>query len=88
MHLLPQTVPSPLGPGELHLPQLRRRPVLLPNEGHNDRVLALKDGLRAGQAASVKADEVPMLFLRPDGEHLVAALLVEPYVGVPESTAI
>ena len=53
------------------------------DEGHHQCVLPLNNRLWARQARSVHPDKIAVLFLRPHGEHLATALLVELHVPVP-----
>lgn len=75
--------PAPVPLGEVDLPELRRGPVVLPDERQDQRVLPLLERLRARHPGAVEAEEVAVLLLGPDGEHLLPALLVEPHAPVP-----
>ncbi len=49
----------------------------LPDEGQQEGFAALLNGLRAGHAGVIIAEEVSVLLLGSDAEHLLPALLVE-----------
>lgn len=77
-----QPSPAPVRGRQVDLPQLRCGPVVGAHEGHGEDVLSLHDGLGARYPLPVDADQIPMLLVRPGGEHLPATLLVELHVGV------
>ena len=53
------------------------------DERHDQRVLPLNQRLGTGQAGSVHPDKIAVLLLRPQGEHLATALLVELRAPIP-----
>lgn len=79
-------IPAPVGRREIELPQLRCRPVVCAHKRHHQYMLSLEDRLGTGYACTVQANEVPILFLGPYGEHLPSTMLVEPHAPIPDET--